>query len=117
MTRVLLLASLIAATPLAALLTLATPLAGQAQPAKAVVIGWLGSGAVTSAAARDALTKVLRDHGFAAELDLRFAEGRLERLPQLAIELARLKPHLIVTADAVSTSAMKKEHQMGGTAA
>jgi ABC-type uncharacterized transport system substrate-binding protein len=92
-----------------ALTLLATPLAAQTQPAKAVVIGWLGSGAVTSTAARDALTKVLRDHGFAPELDLRFAEGRLERLPQLAAELVRRKPHLIVTADAVSTSAMKKE--------
>ena len=48
-----------------AVLLLATPLAAQTRPTKSVTIGWLGSGAVTSAAARDVLTNVLRDHGFA----------------------------------------------------
>jgi putative ABC transport system substrate-binding protein len=53
-------------------------------------------------------SEVLRDNGFAVNLESRFAEGKLERLPELAAELVRLKPHLIVVADAVSTSILKK---------
>ena len=86
------------------------PFRVEAQQAKAVVIGWFGSGSLASYARayRDFLIEALRDNGFAVTLESRFAEGKLERLPELADELVRLKPHLIVVADAVSTSALKK---------
>ena len=85
----------------------------RAQQAKAVVIGWFGSGSFASysdgaGSRRDVLIEVLRDNGFSVTLEPRFADGRLERLPELAAELVRLKPHLIMVADAVSTSALKK---------
>jgi len=92
---------------------LGAPFPIEAQQPKAVVIGWLGSGSFASytgaaGSVRDVLIEVLRDNGFAATLESRFAEGQLERLPELAAELVRLKPQLIVVADAVSTSVLKK---------
>jgi putative tryptophan/tyrosine transport system substrate-binding protein len=42
-------------------------------------------------------------------LDLRWAEGDLERLPALAADLVRLKPDVIVTAATVVNVAVKKE--------
>ena len=72
---------------------------------RTVVIGWLGSGRTSSSFLP--IVAVLRDQGFAATVQSRFAEGNLERLPGLASELVSLNPHLIITSDAVSTGAAR----------
>jgi putative ABC transport system substrate-binding protein len=83
-----------------ALLFLTTPLAAQ----RVVTIGWLGSG-TPGAASQKAFERSLGDHGFQAKLEIRFAQGKPERLPELAMDLIRVKPDLILVADAVSTAA------------
>ena len=96
---------------LVAVLLFAAPVATEAQKERSVVIGWLGSGSPSPkgfSAYIDAFARHLRSHSFAPKLEIRFAEGMLERLPELVADLVRLKPDLIVTADVVSTSAAKK---------
>ena len=99
-------AKLGASLALAALASIATASA-HAQPSAAVSIGWLGSGAVDPGR-QQAFERSLREQGIAAKLETRFAHARLERLPELAAELVRLNPEVILAADAVSTAAAKK---------
>ena len=80
---------------------LAAPLAVDAQPANRVWrIGFLGA----ASAARfkpflEAVRLGLRDHGYVEgkniAIEYRWAEGRYDRLPELAAELVRLNPDAI----------------------
>ncbi|MEO8329501.1 MAG: ABC transporter substrate binding protein [Candidatus Nanopelagicales bacterium] len=83
---------------------IAAPLAAHAQPAgKVYRVGYL-SGAVPTAAAPviEAFRQRLRELGWVEGqnivIDYRFAEGRFDRLPDLAAELVRLKVDIIVAA-------------------
>ena len=86
-----------------ALVLLAAPLAADAQPpAKVPRIGFLGSGSPsTHGPFVVAFRQGLRDLGYVegqnVVIELRWAEGRLERLPDLAAELVGLKVDLILT--------------------
>ena len=96
-----------------ALVLLAAPVAAAPAPAKVPRIGFLGSG--TSAAFAPlivAFRQGLRDLGYVegqnVVLELRWAEGRLERLPALAAELVRLPVDVIVTHGTPGTLAAKR---------
>ena len=80
---------------------LAAPLAAEAQPAgKLPRIGFLFSGASGPAREVDIFRQGLRDLGYIEgqniAIEYRFAGGQVERLPELAAELVRLKPDVIV---------------------
>ena len=82
-------------------LTLA-PLA-EAQPAKVARIGFLAPTSASSNPERvEALWAGLRDLGYVEGknivIEFRWAEGKFDRLPDLAAELVRLKVDVIVTA-------------------
>ena len=78
-------------------------LPGQAAPVATVYhIGYLGPQSLTVGGPRvEALQQGLRDLGWVERqnytLELRLADGQAERLPDLAAELVRLHPDLIVT--------------------
>jgi ABC-type uncharacterized transport system substrate-binding protein len=80
----------------------ATPLASDAQRSKQVRIGYLsGNPASDTQEAIDAFRARLRELGYREGQDLlieyRYADGKHERLPQLAAELVRLKVDVIFT--------------------
>jgi putative tryptophan/tyrosine transport system substrate-binding protein len=82
---------------------LAAPLAAEAQPAGSALIGVLGSGSQSAFTAHiDAFRQALRERGYvegrSVRLEERWAEGRLERLPELAAELVRLNVDAIVAS-------------------
>jgi putative ABC transport system substrate-binding protein len=89
---------------------LAVPAAAQA-PQKVVRIGWISGGSPTAFAGRlDMLRRGMREQGYADErvfIEQRWAEGREELLPQLAAELVRLKPAVIVAVGTPATRAAK----------
>jgi putative ABC transport system substrate-binding protein len=95
--------------------TAARPPAASAQSRdKARLIGWLTGGSPKShATLLEAFREGLREHGWIEgrniRLELRWAEGNLERLPSLAGELVRLKPDVIVTAAQPVHLAVRKE--------
>jgi len=76
---------------------LATPLGVEAQQAgKVYRIGYLGNASAATQADRvESLRERLRDLGYVEGknivIEFRWAEGRYERLPDLAAELVRLK--------------------------
>ena len=81
---------------------LAAPLVAEAQPAgKVYRIGFLFWGAPGPSAELDAFRQGLRELGYIegqnVAIDVRFAGGQVERLPELAAELVHLKPDVIVT--------------------
>jgi len=81
---------------LLATVIIAAAFAAEAQPTGSVAIGVLGSGSQSAYAAYiDAFRQALRERGYvegrSMQLDERWAEGRLERLPELAADLVRLK--------------------------
>jgi ABC-type uncharacterized transport system substrate-binding protein len=93
-------------------LTLA-PIAADAQPvAKVFRIGFLFFGAPGPSAEADAFRQGLRDLGYIegqnVTIESRFASGQVERLPEIATELARLKVDVIVTTNTPSAMAAKK---------
>jgi putative ABC transport system substrate-binding protein len=101
---------LVAAT--GAVLTI--PLAALAQPAgKIYVIGYLGSTSPSGAHAKlvDAFRRGLSDLGYVEGRDVtieyRWAEGKYDRLPELAAELVRLPVDLIVTHGTPGSRAAK----------
>ena len=103
---------------LAALLALGIPLwprVAQSQaPGRVRRIGWLTGGSQQSHAKMlKAFREGLKQHGWVEgrniALELRWAEGKLERLPALAAELVSLKPDVIVTAANVVHLAVRKE--------
>ena len=81
---------------------LSAPLAAEAQPTgKVYRIGFLFWGAPGPSAELDAFRQGLRELGYIegqnVAIDVRFASGQVERLPELAAELVRLKPDVMVT--------------------
>lgn len=75
----------------------ASPFASSAQPSARVWrIGFLGTASAAGYVAEvDAVRAGLRDYGYVEGrnlvIEFRWADGRLERLPQLAAELVALK--------------------------
>jgi len=97
----------------AALGTLSIPLAYAQQPAKIPRIGLLDPGSLASFAVRsEAFRLGLRELGYvegrSIHIEQRFAEGRPERLPDLANELAMLKVDVIVTATTPAVQAAQR---------
>jgi putative ABC transport system substrate-binding protein len=79
------------------------PLAAEAQPTGQVVrIGYLATGLAAASSTTEAFRRGLRDLGYEEGrnivIEYRDAEGKAERLPALAAELATLKADVIVTA-------------------
>ena len=77
------------------------PLAAMAQQVGRVPrVGLLANGFATASPSVDAFRKGLRDFGYVEgeniALEIRWAEGRFERMPELALELVRWKPDLLV---------------------
>ena len=82
---------------------LAGPLAAAAQQTRKVPrIGFLSPRSPGPDVRTDAFRQSLRDLGYVEGstvlIEYRYAEGKPERLPQLAAELVRLKPDVIVTS-------------------
>ena len=83
------------------------------QTGKIFRIGFLDNGTASSIAVRleafrQELTKLGWIEGKNTAFEYRFAEGKTERLPELAADLVRLKVDLIVTTGDLQTSATKK---------
>ena len=93
---------------------LASPLAclAQQQPAKIARIGFLGATSAAGYASQvDALRAGLRELGHVEGknlvIEFRWAEGKYDRLPELAAELVRLKVDVLVTHGAPGSRAAK----------
>ena len=84
------------------------------QPVKVPLIGVLGMGFPPSEAVRQQspfwqkLRELGWQEGHNIAVERRFAEGKLDRLPDLAADLVRLKPDVIVTANAAGALAAKQ---------
>ena len=94
---------------------LAAPLASfaQQQPAKTARIGFLGSESASRYASNvNALRAGLRDLGYVEGknivMEFRWADGKNDRLPDLALELVRLKVDVLVTHGTPGTLAAKR---------
>ena len=90
----------------------AWPLAGNAQtPPKIPRVGYLGS-FTPEAGGLEAFRHGLRDLGYVEgqtiALEVRWAEGRSERLPELASELLRLKVDVLFVATSTAALVAKK---------
>ncbi len=97
-----------------ALLMLTVPLAAGAQSAgKVYRIGVLGDRASDANETRvwQTLREVLRERGWKdgvnIRIEYRWVEGNAARLPELAADLVRLKPDLLVTRGSLFTGALK----------
>jgi putative ABC transport system substrate-binding protein len=94
---------------------LAAPLAAVAQPSKVPKVGMLLYGTPQADPNLADLRRSLRDLGYVEDrnlfLEYRFAEGKPERLPELATELVRLKPDLIVALGGDVTPAVQQATQ------
>ena len=82
------------------------------QPKKVPLIGYLSPLDSASDSARaEAIRVALRELGYIEgqniAIEYRYAEGKRDRLPELAAELVRLKVDLIVAAGGTSTQAAK----------
>jgi len=101
-------------TVLALLVLGAAPLAAEAQQAgKVPKIGvLLGATPESTEPLLRALTEGLRDLGYVegsnVTVERRYADGRLERLPELAAELVQLRADVIVTGSNVHVAAAKR---------
>ncbi len=97
---------------------LAAPLTTSAQPAAKVArIGCLWSGSAAAFSSRlQALREGLRELGYrerqTVALECRFADGELNRLPALAVEVVNLKPDVIVTAGDAAIRAAREATRM-----
>jgi putative ABC transport system substrate-binding protein len=83
------------------------------QPTKVPRIGYLLAVSPSAAAARtEVFRQGLRELGYVEGekivIESRYAEGNLDRLPALAVELVRLKVDIIVTAGGQATRAAKQ---------
>jgi putative tryptophan/tyrosine transport system substrate-binding protein len=92
---------------------LAAPLAAEAQPAgKVPRVGVLANGAAATSLPVDAFRRGLRDLGHVEgqniALEIRWAEGHFERLPELAAELVRWKADVLVTAGPYGLQAARR---------
>ena len=93
--------------------TLALPLAAEAQQTgKVPRIGFLFFGSPGPSREVDAFRQGLRGLGYTEGqnivIEVRFANGRVERLPELATELARLNPDVLVTPGTPASLAAKQ---------
>src|SRR6476660_3560046 len=93
-------------------LTTAPPADAQ-QPKKVPRIGFLGSASPSTISTRiEAFRQGLRELGYVEGknivIESRWAEGKIERLPDLATELVRLQLEVIVTAGPSSTRPVKE---------
>jgi putative ABC transport system substrate-binding protein len=93
--------------------TLAAPLAAEGQPAKVPRVGYLepgtaGAGTPFFEAFRRGLADLGWVEGQNIAIELRAAEGKYERLPDLAAELVRLKVDVIVTQGTPAALAAKR---------
>ncbi len=90
---------------------LATSPSAEAQPAKVSRIGFLTTGTPRSAPMVQAFEQRLRELGYTEDqnlvIEFRSAEGNVNRLPGLAVELAGLNADLIVTGTDPATRAVK----------
>jgi putative ABC transport system substrate-binding protein len=103
---------------------LAAPLAAEAQPGKVYRVGYLAPGSTPRPELRTGygqLIESLREVGYIEgrnlQVDGRFAEGRLDRLPTLAAELVRGRPDVIVifaAADPVELGMVASLARPGG---
>jgi putative tryptophan/tyrosine transport system substrate-binding protein len=89
---------------------LAAPLAVEGQPpTKPVRVGVLSGGPAMPNPGVDAFREALAALGWVEGrnimLDVRFADGKVDRLPALAAELVRLQPHVIVAASSTVAQA------------
>jgi len=89
------------------------PLAARAQQAPMPVIGYLGVGDRSGAKdVVDGFHSGLREMGFVegqnVAIEFRWAEGRLERLPELAADLVHRRVAVICTTSNVATLAVKR---------
>ena len=94
---------------------LCTPAWAQ-QPKKIPRIGFLDAStafgmAVLTEAFQQELTKLGWIEGKNVAIEYRFAEQKLERLPELAVELVGLKVDVIVTQGGPATQASKERKQ------
>ncbi len=95
------------------LILFAAPLAGEAQQASKVPrIGYLSAGAPTTASTfENAFRQGLRELGNVEDrniaIEYRWAEGKYERLPELAAELVRLKVDVILAVTTPAAQAAK----------
>src|SRR5262245_35299757 len=92
---------------------LAAPFAAEAQQAAKVArLGVLAVSAADFAPRIEAFRNGLREHGYVEGKNIvfeyRYAEGKLDRLPDLAAELVALKVDVIVTASTPAVQAAKK---------
>ena len=97
---------------LATLIVPSVHLADAQQPKKVPRIGYLSPLSPSSDSTRtEAFRQGLRDLGYVERqniaIEYRFAEGKSERLPDLAAELVRTKPDVIVTGSTVAALAVK----------
>src|SRR5262249_61327473 len=88
----------------------------QQQTGKVARIGYLGPGSPSfSSSLLDAFRQGLRELGWVEGqnivIDYRFAEGRLDRLPNLAVELVRLKVDIIVASPTHGVAAAQDRTQ------
>jgi putative ABC transport system substrate-binding protein len=97
---------------------LAVPFAAEAQRAnRPPRIGYLGASSPTAASRwHDAFRHGLRDHGYIEgqniTIEWRSAEGRAERIPELAAELVRLNLDVIVTSGDDVTGVLMRSTKM-----
>ncbi len=93
---------------------LAAPFPGEAQqPGKMAHIGFLSSGSTASHGLLiDGFREGLRERGYTEgkniAIEYRWAEGKLDRLPQLAAELVQLRVQVLVTAGSPGILAAKQ---------
>src|SRR3954470_19779166 len=87
------------------------PLAARAQPSKVARIGALYIGLADAESFQKELREGLRELGYVEGqniiFEFRSAEGKLDRLPELAAELVRLKVNVIVALYVPSALAAK----------
>jgi len=101
---------------LAAGAALASPLGALAQPAARIYrIGYLYPG-LPDVKRVEAFWAGLREYGYVegqnAVIELRWAEGKYERLPELAAELVRLRVDVIVSSSSPTTAALMRATSM-----
>src|SRR5687767_13305723 len=96
-------------------LLLAVPLAAEAEnPGRPVRIGWLGLASPGPEVLRivDGFKQGLREVGYVegqnVAFEYRWADGRSERLPELASELVRLKVDIIAVASTLAAVAARQ---------
>jgi putative ABC transport system substrate-binding protein len=83
------------------------------QPTKVPRVGFLGATSASAISARlDAFRQGLRDLGYVERknilIEYRYAEGKLDRLPELAAELVRLKVDVMVLAGSAAIRPAKE---------